>query len=314
MDGSEPTADSPVYSEPVQVFQKTTLRAKEIDGGQAGPTVSATYDVDDITPPLVTSAVSFAGAPTIAIHFSKPLKKEPAENAGNYHFDPTLSVASARLSESGTDVELKLAAPAEGDSYHLSISNVIDLSPHANAVASKPIRVEISRPVFSLDSLEAGKSLEKKFAGLPVKARDAWTINLFLKLNQQPDDRTIIAGFGHAEDDGGEGRGRYLSKFAEGLHFWSRNQDAEGSAGLDARHWQMLTAAFDGTTLRLYKNGQPAGEEALTLTDDESTIRIAPLDPWDHTRRFDGEIRDFTIWKSALPAAALDKLMESMPK
>jgi alpha-mannosidase len=315
LDGTEPTAASPVYSQPLQISDKVTIRAKEIDGpDSSGPTMSATFDVNDTTPPVVLSALSFAGAPTVGIHFSKPLKKEAAERPDSYHFQPALKVQSAALSDSGTEVQLTLAGPAQGESYRLSMTGLVDLSPNANAVASTPVSVSVNRPVFSLDSLAAGNSLEKKVTGLPTKAGDEWTINVFVKPNKEPDDRTIIAGFGHDEDTGPAGRGRYLSKFSEGLHFWSKDQDAEGTTGLSNHRWQMLSAVFDGKTVRLYKNGEPVGEESPSLADDESVVEIAPLDPWDHTRRFDGEIRDFTIWKSALPAAAMDKLMESMPK
>jgi alpha-mannosidase len=315
LDGSEPTASSPVYSQPLQISDKVTIKAKEIDGpDNAGPTMSATFDVNDTTPPVVESAIAFAGAPTVEIHFSKPLKKEAAEKTDSYHFQPALAVKSASLSDAGTDVQLTLANPVEGNSYHLSMTGLVDTSPNANAVASTPISMVVNRPVFSLDTVAAGTTVEKKVAGLPTKAGDAWTINVFVKPNHEPDDRTIIAGFGHNEDSGSAGRGRYLSKFSEGIHFWSKDQDAEGTTGLSNHRWQMLTATFDGKTVHLFKNGQPVGEEPLSLTDDESTVRIAPLDPWDHSRKFDGEIRDFTIWKSALPAPAIDKLMESMPK
>ena len=75
----------------------------------------------------------------------------------------------------------------------------------------------------------------------------------------------------------------------------------------------MLTATYDGETLHIYKNVKLIGEHAIHLSDDESIVRVAPLDPWDHQRRFNGEIRNFTIWKSALSVDALRALNEAAP-
>jgi len=315
LDGTEPTLASPVYAGPFLLSQKTTVKVKELDdSGAGGPAVSADFDINDTTPPTVLSATGSSILPSIAIRFSEPLRKDQAENIANYRLIPPLEIRSAELSTDGLGVTLTAATPPNAsDSYQLMISGVSDVSPNANPVPSAPVALAVARPVFTLDSLPAGQSLEKAVTGLPVKASDAWTINLFVKPNHQPDDRTIIAGFGWNEDSGNVGTGRYLSKFSNGIHFWSRDQDGDSTTQLDVGRWQMLTVTYNGTSLQLFKNGKMISEQTVSLSDDQPTVRIAPLDPWEHLRRFDGQIKDFTIWNTALPAVSLRHFLEAMP-
>jgi alpha-mannosidase len=133
---------------------------------------------------------------------------------------------------------------------------------------------------------------------------------MFVRPTKQPDDRTIIAGFGRCEQ-AVEGGARYITKFSRGVHFWSHNRDVEGRTPLDVDKWQMLAATYDGGVLRLYKDGKKLAERGVTLSDDEAVVNFAPPDPWEHKRRFEGEIRGFTIWSEALSAEALRSLQEA---
>ena len=166
---------------------------------------------------------------------------------------------------------------------------------------------------YSLDAMtcDGNHTREDRINGLPVGPTDAWTMNLFVRTDLQPDNRTLIAGFGSAKDE--TGRGRYLSKFANGIHFWCADRDVDTHTPLAVGGWQMLTATYDGHTLTLYKDAQKIGESAVALGDDESVIEIAPVDPWDQKRRFVGEIRQMAVWKSVLPEPVLRLLRESHP-
>ena len=73
----------------------------------------------------------------------------------------------------------------------------------------------------------------------------------------------------------------------------------------------MLTATFDGATIRLYKNGEKIAEEADILSDDRAQVEVMPLDAWDRKRVFNGDVRDMTIWNEALPEAAVKRLWEA---
>ena len=323
LDGSDPTAQSPTYEKPIQLSQGAKVRVRQFDAdGKPGPEASAEFDVNDTTPPAVKSVTAVAMLPTMRVDFSEPIRKSDAENAANYTLDPPrATVREAKLSEDGTSVSIVLDQPLNvpvgaGEQYKLLIRNVRDISPAGNVVdGSTAMPVPLARPVYTVDSFtcNGNESKEIKVDGLPTKASDAWTINLFVRTDQQPDNRTIIAGFGQANDEG-DGTGRYLCKFAGGVHFWSRLRDVPAVRGnpLDLKVWQMLSATYDGQTLRLYKNGRAIAQRNVALSDDrDPTVRIAPLDPWDQKRRFKGEIRDFTIWNAALPPEALSVLHDT---
>ncbi len=323
LDGSEPTTKSPVYdNKPILLSSSATVRVRQFDpSGKAGPEASAQFNVNDTTAPTVKSVSAIALLPTIQLNFSEPLRKADAEKAESYRLEPAVKVKSAKLSEDGTSVTVALAEPLRvpeaGQSYRLTINGVRDLSPAGNPVASaEPIAIALSRPVYTLDAItcSGSESKEQPVASLPAKGKDAWSINLFVKVDQQPENRTIIAGFGRAQDSN-DGLGRYLCKFGQGIHFWSRGRDVSGRGNpLDLGTWQMLSATYDGQTLRLYKNGRRITQRTVSLEDDESVVRIAPIDPWDQQRRFKGEIRNFTIWNTALPPEALKVLQESAPQ
>ncbi len=315
LDGSEPTAQSPVYHAALRLDAPTTVRTRMIwPDGNAGPVGTARFEINDTTPPKVVSATSLATVPQISVTFSEPVRQDSAETLGNYQLTPPATVLSARVAEDGVSVTLSLAQPlAASGGYRLTVSGVQDRAPAANQLSSASAEVSVLPAAFSLDAMvcDGNMSREEKVAGLPVGHADAWTINLFVRTDKQPDNRTIIAGFGSARDE--EGRGRYLSKFANGIHFWSADRDAETNTPLALGSWQMLTATYDGRMLTLYKDAQKIGEERVSLSDDESVAEIAPVDPWDQQRRFAGEIRQFTVWKSALPEAAVRQLRESHP-
>jgi hypothetical protein len=76
----------------------------------------------------------------------------------------------------------------------------------------------------------------------------------------------------------------------------------------------MLTATYDGSTLRLYKNAEKIAENLLTFSDDEPVVRLFPIDPWDHKRHFNGQIKSLTVWPAALPPTALQTLWQSTVK
>ena len=75
----------------------------------------------------------------------------------------------------------------------------------------------------------------------------------------------------------------------------------------------MLTATFEGHTLTVYLDGKKAGQGEIEPVDDDAKVELAPLDPWDQERRFTGEIRQFTVWNSALDASTVELLTRQQP-
>jgi len=249
--------------------------------------------------------------PQATVVFSKPLSKDTAEQAANYQFDQGFAVKSASLGPDGQVVTLMLDhAAATTSSAKLTVSGVKDASPVGNLIVPQALEVTAGGRAFASGPLPARTPQEFKVADLPVKARDPWTINLFCKMDHQPENRTVIAGFGRATDGQG-GTGRYLSKFANGIHFWSANADVETTTPLDLGQWQMLTAAYDGQTLRVYKNAAKIAEQKVDLSDDLPQVEVMPKDPWERERVLDGEVRDMTIWKQALTPEQLQMVFQA---
>jgi alpha-mannosidase len=261
------------------------------------------------------SANGVSISPTLTVAFSEPVTEDEAQVAKNYHLNPPIEVATAQLSPDGLHATLTLGdSPQSAGDYRLTITGVHDRSAHANAIESTRFPVALAKPVASIASAHCtGNTIERRISDLPIHAGDSWTINVFAKASQKLEDRTVVAGFGSADDSlDVDGTGRYLTKFSSGVHFWSRHRDVDSRAALELNRWVMLTATYDGKTVRLYKNGQPIGDREVTLSNDEPVVRLAPLDPWDHHRQFQGELHDFTIWREVLPASDLQALQARM--
>lgn len=308
LDGSDPTATSALYSGPFLLNDPAIVKVAQIDAqGHVGPIATADIQVRDTTPPSIVSAAMVGELGLAKIVFSEPVTQASAEDVTHYKFASQAKVTGAHLAGDGMTVELTLDPVAAGVTDRLTVSGVkdmaktpnvsfstVDVAPHSAVFTSPPLEPKVARAFNSIK-------------GLPVRGTDAWTLNLFCRVEQQPDDRTIIGGFGRSID-GRIGTGRYFTKFPEGLNFWIADRDVMTRTQLDIGKWQMLTAAYDGTTMRLYKNGDLIAEQKVKLEDDASQVRVMPLDAWDRVRRFDGSVRDLAVWDLDLPPAAVKRL------
>lgn len=310
-DGSEPTASSLVYREPIWLSAPATVKAAMLDdAGECGAVSSLGVMVNDTTAPSLVSVDACAGSRVVVWHLSEPLHKTISELA---HCTLNGKDLSCTLEVGGDERSLKMVLNeplAPGAAYNFVLDPVVDRAPKRNERVVRH-QIAVKGPVYSLESFAAGSpTLEvKDVNGLPVKGAQPWTINCFVKMEKQPENRTLIAGFGRTSKASG-GDGRYLAKFSGGEHFWSHHGDLASKATLEVGRWQMLTATFDGTTVRLYKDGVFVGENEGQLSDDDNVVQIAPIDPWEKERRFEGEIRRFTIWDSALSEDALKSMRD----
>lgn len=314
-DGSEPNAKSPVYTAGMTLSNTTTIKAAVLGAdGKLGPVGSGTVEINDKTAPAVRKVQAGFRSPQVRVEFSEAVAASAAD-ASHYTIEPKLAVSSVTLAADKRSAVLTLEkAPATGEKYQLQFSGIKDVSPNANEMSSTAVAFSTADAVYRLDTVtkeQMGTQI-KNVAGLPVKGSDAWSINMYVRTATQPEDRTVIAGFGLIEHES-EGQARYIAKFPRGAHFWSHNRDVSSRTPLDLNKWQMLTAVSDGSVVRLYKNGEKIGEQAMSLADDQPVINIAPKDPWDHKRQFTGEIRGFTIWNTALTDDALSVLKKDMP-
>jgi alpha-mannosidase len=134
-------------------------------------------------------------------------------------------------------------------------------------------------------------------------------MNVLVKPSQMPETRTIVAGFGQDTDNPKEGTSRYFAVFNDSIHFWSASRDVRTRSPIEVGRWQMLTATYDGKTLALYKDGDPIARRDVELANDpEAFVNIGTPDPWDHQRRFHGEVQTLTIRRGALTTADVKQL------
>ena len=300
-----------MYGEPIPVSRATTIKTRVItDAAAPGPVAEARYEVDDTTPPQVVEVKANALTPTLRVKFNEAVDKASATMTQSYLLEPETPINSVTLSDDGTTALLTVAAPLSADrDYHLKVDGVRDRSPNANAVATTPaqaqgVAVTTARPVFQL--ADADKPLEVRVADLPTKSDEPFTLNMSVRVDQQPMPRTLVAGFGNASDRAL--RGRYFASFADGIRFWASNGDVVTDEPLDVGKWQMLTAVYDGEGVTIYKNGKEIGSRKISLGDDEAVVRIRPREPWDRMRVIDADIRDFSVWSDALSAGDVEAL------
>ncbi|MBK7644519.1 MAG: chitobiase/beta-hexosaminidase C-terminal domain-containing protein [Planctomycetes bacterium] len=312
LDGTQPSANSAVYSGPFVLDHKATIQAAVLDDrGELGPVVSASLAVNDVTPPSVVRVRPAYESPIVRIEFSEPVS-DTGLLAANYSLEPAIAVRSTRRGTSTREVVLELAsAPQIGKRYTLQVSGVSDASPAHNTLAPATFTLQVQGPVFERKEIakeQMGVEL-KDVPNLPVKAGDSWTLNFFVRADKQPEERTVIAGFGRCEQLE-DGAARYIVRFQQGIQFWAHNRDVPGRVQLELGRWQMISATYDGTRLRLYRDGKLLGERDISLVDDSSVVNFAPPDPWDQRHRFEGELHGFTIWGEALGEDALRSLLE----
>ena len=309
IDGSIPSANSSTYKGPFMLSRPTTVKVAEISSQGVGPVATATINVNDTTPPSVVAVTSPLSLGLVRVQFSEAVTAASAEDPAHYSVGSDAKVVSASLGVDQKTVDLTLDRPlASGES--LTVTGVRDISIGRNTLGKFTGPITEQKAIFTSPELDAKKAKTFNVPGLPVKGHDAWTLNLFCKVDAMPEDRTMIAGFGRARD-GRSGTGRYFTKFAEGINFWVANSDVHTTVPMDLGKWQMLTATYDGSTMRLYKNGELIAEQEASLSDDSPNVQVMPLDAWERKRQFDGNVRNLTVWNQDLSSAAVKRLWET---
>jgi len=309
LDGQEPSASSPLVKGPILVTDPTTIKVAEFGlDGTKGPSTTANLEVHDTTPPHVTQALATKSLGFLRLKFSEPVTRESAENVANYKLASGAQVTAAHLTPDGCGAELTIDHPAAASSTDsITVSGIQDQSHSHNTLTATTTSLEDREALFTSPAVPTGTGKMFRVDNLPIKAAQSWTLNMFCKIDTMPEDRTMIAGFGRSTD-GEEGTGRYFTKFNKGINFWITGRDVETTVPLDLGKWQMLTATYDGTTVRVYKNGELIGSQAEALEDDASRVNVMPLDAWERKRRFGGDVKDLTIWNQDLAPDAVKKL------
>lgn len=289
------------YKGPFWLNKTATITAKV---GEDGPPTTLVAKVDDHVAPYLTNVAAWKVVSKIALSFSEPIDRASAEKLSNYS-SKSVKITTAKLSPDAMSLELALASPPQG-SIALSIKGIKDCSPRANVMKPQLLVFQPADASLKLESFDAnGVGLIQDKANVPTAANAPWTINFYVYMDKEPKPLTPILGFGNSSDNSRDGSSRYICQFDAGIHFWGRNVDIDAGERFDLGKWQMITATYDGQKLALYKNGRQLVSTPIGLTEAIPSFRIAPLDGWEGKRRFEGKVRDVTIWSSALDAVAV---------
>lgn len=309
LDGSDPTANSPRFEAPFLLYQETVVKARLFEAGRpVGSTTEARLRINDVTPPKVLEAEMVGSLPTVNIRFSEPVDRSSAEDTGKYKIAGGVKVETATLAPEGRAVMLTLSAPPPNAKVVLTVNGVRDRSPAGNPVAGVTLDVICVQPLVEVkeQALDGTGGRIKELplgADAPTAAGNSWTINVWLWIDAQPGDYALIAGFGDGKDE--TGTQRYLTKFPHGFHFWGSGVDITGNTPLDVGQWQMLTATFDGSVVKLFKDGRALTAEKASFADAAPVAKIGAAGPWSYTHKLAGKIRDFSLWGQALSPASV---------
>jgi len=174
-----------------------------------------------------------------------------------------------------------------------------------------PVKVAAADTLYTFDGTSPGITLASH-PGLPVTGTAPWTINMFVWVDKTPEELTTLGGFG--DDTDSAATQRYLIEYHGGIHFWGSGIDVSTGVPYDLGKWQMVTATYDGTALRIYKNGQEIKKADVSFDDAAPFVNIAPPGPWSKAHRFQGKIQGFSIWNNGLHPADVTALLADMPK
>ncbi len=316
IDGSEPTAASPIYQGPFFALDTVSIAAREIDAnGYTSPVVHGVVNIHDNTPPRLVSVLTNT-PDTLNLGFSAPLNPTVASDIGNYTIQPQAAVKKITPTPDGLGVTLTFAAPLSPvTAYTISVHGIKDASPAGNLIQpiTKPFSAQ--NVVYTLASAELpGGAVTTSVSGLPVLKTDNWTVNLLVKTDAKPNGRVIIAGFGQREGEQGSGMdARYFAVFRDGITFWyaGHGHDVASKSPLDLGRWQMLTATYNGNSISLYKDGEPIAQTRVGLkADSQNIVSVGGPDPWEHKNTFQGSIKDFTIRRGALTDREVRRFFE----
>jgi alpha-mannosidase len=314
LDGSDPTAASPVYDAPFVAFDTVNVATRQIDAeGHAGPIVRGIITIQDQTLPQLTSVLADMQPNVIRLNFSKPIDPAMASDMKNYTVQPSLEVSTIAPSADGRGVAITFAQPLEqGTDYTISVSGLKDTTHYKNTIVPTTQPFNAQNIVYTLKNAKLpNESVDTSVPGLPMQKSDAWTMNVLVHPDAKPEDRSVIVGFGHSRDSSDSGSSRFFAFFEDGIRFWTSNRDVRSNSPLEVGRWQMLTATYDGKTLILYKDAEPIAKQDVELaTDSDASVHVGISDPWDHQRQFHGDIQEFTLRRIALTGDQVKRLFD----
>lgn len=89
------------------------------------------------------------------------------------------------------------------------------------------------------------------------------------------------------------------------IAFIGQNTDYMGTASINDNQWHHIVFTYDGTKIRFYVDGLPAGEQNLPINTVGQNLRIGTISSPSLTEFFGGRIKDVKIWNQKLEASEI---------
>ncbi len=144
---------------------------------------------------------------------------------------------------------------------------------------------------------------------LPVDSNDLWSVNVWLYPTAIPQDWGIVWSLGQKPSSvNHSSRALYSSGSSSGGLITFVNPQPTGSIYIasmipwDINQWQMITTTYDGSIVRIYKNGVLIAMRNQAFQDAPGEVRI-PTNPWNGYDFFVGRFDEFTVWRGVLSQA-----------
>ncbi|MFA5292173.1 MAG: LamG domain-containing protein [Phycisphaerae bacterium] len=173
----------------------------------------------------------------------------------------------------------------------------------------------VSGQAFSADGTNSSYKTGIDPNILPVLATDTWSTNIWVYPTVEPGNWRILWCLGAKPDawdgfPGGTSRAIYNSTGDGKIVFTEGPKDDSGatttggkyvSTGIpfDVGQWQMITTTYDGTQVKVYKNGMLVGARDIPMLNAPGEVRV-PTYPWTGLYFFIGKIDEFTVWRGTL--------------
>lgn len=135
---------------------------------------------------------------------------------------------------------------------------------------------------------------------LPLSGSASWSVDVWVKPDDAPSEWNVLYAIG--SKPGGTGASRSVYANAAGnIVFTGGSSGGAGSrflvtdATFDVGQWQRITTTYDGTKVKLYKNGSLIGSMDMVLYDAPGEVRV-PSNPGWGPQMMSGLFNNFQIY------------------
>jgi hypothetical protein len=165
---------------------------------------------------------------------------------------------------------------------------------------------------FSATSLADGAGLRKQFAANDAVPSSAhWTLTCWVQPSVERSGKLLIAGVG---DPAAESAFLGIDAGVPFLRIGGKDLAAPTTAKIGVEEWHLLTATFDGTTAKLFRDGVLVAHAAGGEGHIRGAVLIAPVvSATPDAPHFGGEIADLTLSTAALTDEQVSALFANRP-